>query len=244
MKTRMVWLGKPVSDLPVSCAEQLTDVFDVQEYFEDISIISEPDVDMCVLFLGNRETRYLGTLGKLCDNLGKKLFVLLQSPLQAPLPASSDSLELSLLDESFFPAWLERLKLRYLISAKASSKAIIIPRPLTMPSPSASISDELKSVIRFIDDNFHQEVREEEVASLCHYSPNYFSKYFHREMGISFRNYLTSKRLSQAQRLLKEQPKSKIAYIAYQCGYHDVSYFSRIFKKKVGISPATYRHQV
>ncbi|MGR5131295.1 helix-turn-helix transcriptional regulator [Vibrio alfacsensis] len=224
--------------------EQLTDKFDVKEYFEDISIISEPDVDMCVLFLGNKDTRYLGTLSKLCNNLGKKLFVLLENPLREPLPEPHDCLEISLLSESFFPAWLDHLKQQSLLSAQVNSNLICIPRQIATFSPPSAISDELKTVIRYIDDNLHQEVREEDAANLCHYSRNYFSKYFRREMGISFRDYLTSKRLSQAQQLLRDQPKLKIAYIAYQCGYHDVSYFSRIFKKKMGISPATYRHQV
>jgi AraC-like DNA-binding protein len=60
---------------------------------------------------------------------------------------------------------------------------------------------------------------------------------------MCFRDYITEKRISLAKKMLTEEDSMKIAYIAYQCGYRDVSYFSRIFKKKTGLSPASYRQQ-
>ncbi|MEF1228493.1 AraC family transcriptional regulator, partial [Vibrio fortis] len=41
--------------------------------------------------------------------------------------------------------------------------------------------------------------------------------------------------------IMQRDTDSKIAVIAYQCGYKDVSYFSRIFKKRTGVTPASYR---
>ncbi|MEF3034474.1 helix-turn-helix domain-containing protein [Pseudomonas aeruginosa] len=41
--------------------------------------------------------------------------------------------------------------------------------------------------------------------------------------------------------MIEADTESKIAVIAYQCGYKDVSYFSRIFKKRTGVTPASYR---
>ena len=103
------------------------------------------------------------------------------------------------------------------------------------------ISKDLVEILRYIDKNLSRTIREEDIAEYCHYSVTYFSKFFHKSIGVSFRDYLTLKRISLAKQLLSEQRKDKISFIAFQCGYNDVSYFSRIFKKKTGFSPAIYR---
>ncbi|MCE7637465.1 AraC family transcriptional regulator [Vibrio fluvialis] len=96
-------------------------------------------------------------------------------------------------------------------------------------------------ILRYIELNITKEIREEDIAAYCHYSVSYFSKLFHKVIGISFRDYICNKRIAMAKRLLVDERNAKIAFIAYQCGYHDVSYFSRIFKKKTGISPGVFR---
>ena len=58
-------------------------------------------------------------------------------------------------------------------------------------------------------------------------------------MGINYVEWLTNYRIDIAKKLLIER-KSAIKEICYQVGYIDPNYFSRIFKKKVGVTPKEY----
>lgn len=102
-------------------------------------------------------------------------------------------------------------------------------------------SSSLFPLLYLIETQLEGELREDDLASQYGYSVAYFSRTFHSLLGISFRDYLCRKRIALAKRLLIEQPNTKIAVIALQCGYKDLSYFNRIFKKKVGLSPGKYK---
>jgi AraC-like DNA-binding protein len=73
------------------------------------------------------------------------------------------------------------------------------------------------------------------------YSSGYFSKYFHKRVGISFQDYVIEKRIELAKELLQRNQEMKISSVAFRCGYNDVSYFSRIFKKRTGKTPQQYK---
>jgi AraC-like DNA-binding protein len=142
------------------------------------------------------------------------------------------------LDVKSFPKWLKYLDKKYYSTYSDPHN-----KHATLNGGLPPRTKEINKVLRYVEQNLHKEVREEDVAALCHYSASYFSKYFRKHLGVCFRDYLIEKRLTLAKDLLKNQPNVKIAYIAYQCGYQDISYFARIFKKRVGVSPATYRQQ-
>ena len=65
-------------------------------------------------------------------------------------------------------------------------------------------------------------------------------KFFKKNMGDSFINYLNDYRLSMAARTLLSSDDN-IIDIAADCGYDNLSYFNRIFKKKYGVTPSAYR---
>ncbi|WP_436317789.1 helix-turn-helix domain-containing protein [Vibrio agarivorans] len=101
----------------------------------------------------------------------------------------------------------------------------------------------IEQALCFIEENLANSLNETSLAAQLDYSTTYFSKLFHKSTGTSFRNYVIAKRISLAKQMLTEDKAIKVAAIAYQCGYKDVSYFSRIFKKKTGLTPASYRQQ-
>ena len=68
-------------------------------------------------------------------------------------------------------------------------------------------------------------------------------KLFKEEMGETFINYVTDRRLDRTKKLLLETDLS-IKEIAGQTGYSDQNYFSRQFKNKFGISPTDFRNSV
>ena len=74
------------------------------------------------------------------------------------------------------------------------------------------------------------------------YAKDYIRRRFIAETGVTPAAYLTSIRISNAKKLLRlqEQMEITVGEIAAMCGYYDAGYFSRVFKKETGQSPAEY----
>lgn len=95
--------------------------------------------------------------------------------------------------------------------------------------------------VRFIDQNYTDEnMSLNTVAKAINVSPNYFSGMFSQEMGQTFIEYLTMKRMELAKQLLRQTSK-RSSEIAFKIGYRDPRYFSFIFKKTQGCTPSSYR---
>lgn len=99
----------------------------------------------------------------------------------------------------------------------------------------------VKKIIEYIDKNMSKNYSLEDVAASVGVSPFYMSKLFKEQMGETFINYVTDKRLDRTKKLLIETDLS-IKEIAGQTGYSDQNYFSRQFKNKFGISPTDFRN--
>lgn len=92
----------------------------------------------------------------------------------------------------------------------------------------------------YVRNNYMREISVEEVARAIHYSEPYFCKMFKQQCGRNFMAYLTEYRMEAAKKLLM-QPKFSIKEIGNRIGYPDSSYFARVFRRMVGISPSQYR---
>jgi ligand-binding sensor protein/AraC-like DNA-binding protein len=82
-----------------------------------------------------------------------------------------------------------------------------------------------------------------EMARLCHVSPSYFSRVFHRETGETYSAFLLRKRVEWGRDLLV-CGDMKIAQIAEETGFSDAGHFIRSFKKYEGITPSLFRNAV
>lgn len=71
------------------------------------------------------------------------------------------------------------------------------------------------------------------------YSEKYLSLVFKKNMNMSFRSYLNNMRIEFAKELISKKNCS-VSKIAERCGYNDSLYFSKVFKKIVGVSPSSY----
>lgn len=97
--------------------------------------------------------------------------------------------------------------------------------------------------VEYIKENYRRELTLEEVSRDVNISPHYFSKLFKDEMGENFIDYLTNLRIGKAKDIMKNSLMS-VKEICYEIGYGDPNYFSRIFKKAVGVTPTEYRDSI
>lgn len=100
----------------------------------------------------------------------------------------------------------------------------------------------ITKAIQYLDKHFYKSVSLETVAEHVGLSPFYFSKLFREEAGITFIDYLTRLRIKEAKRLLLETDHS-LKRICFEVGYRDPNYFSRVFKKTIGMSPSDFRRK-
>ncbi len=236
------WIGKSISFIPKDTLYSIERYFQLVENGHDVSVLSEPDIHFCFFFYEKKTNQaLLITAIKICKNLRKNLVLIHEGEIEHSLISLGVIFDHINILNSDINKWLENLSNSINENFNEHSEVIDFKNSSSTVSKS-SISKDILGILRYIELNLSKTIREEDVAEYCHYSVTYFSKVFHKSVGMSFRDYLTSKRISLAKQLLTKDRKTKIAFIAYQCGYKDVSYFSRIFKKKTGLSPGAYRH--
>lgn len=102
-----------------------------------------------------------------------------------------------------------------------------------------SMGKPIQQAIAYIDRRYAENLTLDRLAEYVNMSPNYFSALFKEEAGCNFIDYLTCVRMDKAKAMLREQ-KWSIKEIALSVGFHDSSYFTRIFKKSQGVTPTEY----
>ena len=91
-----------------------------------------------------------------------------------------------------------------------------------------------------IAENYMKDINLNDAAKLVCLNSSYLSELFKKETGENFSEYLTDYRISIAKGLLKDV-KYRVIDVAESVGYTDPKYFSRVFKKHVGINPTEYK---
>lgn len=99
----------------------------------------------------------------------------------------------------------------------------------------------LDKIDRYIDDNIEENIRSADLAAIASLHPNYFISFFRVNFGNTPIGYLNNRRLQHAIQKMKESPEEKIQNISRLSGFNDYRYFSRLFKRRYGLSPSTYR---
>lgn len=106
----------------------------------------------------------------------------------------------------------------------------------------SNYSSPIRRAILYIDLNLGTPISTRDIARDQFLSPNYLSSRFKQELGVSISDYLLDRRIRMAKRFLKSSSLS-IQEIAAQVGIEDASYFSRQFRRIVGVSPLQYKKQ-
>lgn len=92
----------------------------------------------------------------------------------------------------------------------------------------------------YINENYAKDISLDELSRELNLSPYYLSKLFKEEVGVTFMEYLTNLKIERAKELLSESMLT-MKEICVEIGYADPNYFSRIFKKTVGMTPTEFR---
>lgn len=95
----------------------------------------------------------------------------------------------------------------------------------------------------YIQKNYNKDISLDDVSREVNITPYYFSKLFKDDTGEGFVEYLTNIRIEKAKELIAETDYS-MKDICQMIGYTDPNYFSRSFKKKVGVTPTEYKENL
>jgi AraC-like DNA-binding protein len=106
-------------------------------------------------------------------------------------------------------------------------------------------NDDLQAVERareFLTTRFAGQVRLAQIAAECGLSPFQLIRVFQRVLGVSPYAYVVQLRVNRARELLHRGVG--VSEVAYSCGFSDQSHLTRVFKRAVGVPPATYQRAV
>lgn len=100
--------------------------------------------------------------------------------------------------------------------------------------------DEIDVTVRYMREHIDENITVEAMARNIYRSPSHFSVLFKRKTGYSPLEYFNHIKMQRACQLL-EFTSLHIKELAYSIGFHDPFYFSRVFTRTMGLSPAHYR---
>lgn len=100
--------------------------------------------------------------------------------------------------------------------------------------------DSEQRVLNYIDRNIKDGISLDQAAEYANMSSYYFSRVFKKITGVNFITYVTDCKIVVAQEMLVNTDLP-VSSIAYELSYSEANYFSKAFKRKVGMTPMEYR---
>lgn len=108
------------------------------------------------------------------------------------------------------------------------------------PQSTIDYSNQIVKVTRdYLEHHYTEDISLEDVAEQVNISPQYFSKLIKKNTGFNFIDWLSMLRVKKAKELLTNSNLT-VKEVCFMVGYKDPNYFSRIFKKRIGITPSEY----
>jgi AraC-like DNA-binding protein len=99
--------------------------------------------------------------------------------------------------------------------------------------------ERLQVIYKYLEENFQQRVDVNEVAALAHLSTPAFCRYFKKNTGITFTDFVNQFRISQSKKILLQN--KSVTDACYESGFENLSYFNKTFKKLAGENPSRFR---
>ncbi len=105
------------------------------------------------------------------------------------------------------------------------------------------MSPATRKVIEYIDENYSSRIQLNDIASSVFLNKTYLCHLFKKQVGIGINEYLENVRINKSKELLATSD-ANITQVAVDVGYSSQSYFTKVFRKKIGMSPSYYRSLV
>lgn len=127
---------------------------------------------------------------------------------------------------------------------RRAAREVISPTP--EPVPLDTPNTHQKAVLKaqsYIVENLHEEIRLRDVAAHCGMTATHFSRVFTQTAATNFNEFVRRTRVRRAIEMLAD-PRATMKAICYEVGFNDESYFSRTFRRYVGMTPSMYRKTI
>lgn len=98
----------------------------------------------------------------------------------------------------------------------------------------------IDDIMEYLNKNIHKEISRKDVANAVYLNPEYLSRLFQKEKGMTLSEYILQQKMNIAKQLLKTTNFS-VTIVASKVGYTNFSHFAKSFKKVFGISPSEFR---
>lgn len=108
---------------------------------------------------------------------------------------------------------------------------------------SGTIKDVVKQAVKYINENYFEELTLVSLSEKFNVESSYFSKMFRQETGETLMLYIAKVRMEKAKEYMQDM-NINLTEIAFMVGYDDYTYFSRVFRKMAGTSPREYRNSI
>ncbi|MCY9516973.1 AraC family transcriptional regulator [Paenibacillus apiarius] len=115
-----------------------------------------------------------------------------------------------------------------------------LPAAFSAEDPVRPVNDLFRRAQLYLEDNLSGPLSLDIVAQHLHISSRHLSRLFVQESGQTFVHYVQERRIQSAKDMLLRSGAA-IKDIAARCGFESVHYFTRVFTRKLGVSPARFR---
>lgn len=109
-------------------------------------------------------------------------------------------------------------------------------------TPKESANALIGNIKSYIEENLLYDFSMTDLSAVFNYNEKYLGRLFKTKTGFTIKEYCNNAKVEKAKKLLKNS-RTHISDIATQSGFNNVTYFNRMFRTIVGISPQEYREQ-
>ncbi len=108
------------------------------------------------------------------------------------------------------------------------------------PPVESGVYNTIHQVTQFLNEHFREDVKIDDLCEHFFISRSYLTRLFKETTGITIVQYLTVVRIRQAAKLLRETDLA-VTEVSDRCGFGDVTYFEKVFRRLRGMTPRQYR---